>query len=541
MSQPSFDPCKQWLGIDAVDLGDPRRVLGLAPHEIKSQAIIRAATEKLSILQGVSPGAFAMAHAALLRRVAEARDALLAEAEAATAPRFSMPPPPSSMSPAAPMSPAMPPAPGTQPLPMTVPASAGFSRPPARAQQPVPVDTGNTSPAMAMPMPTAPQSKKAFGSALAMPLVAVLGIIVGVLGYRAFDSRQQADSGGREIVLADADRETDRVSDPTTEADRSPEAQKPGDHESAPDNTSAPAEDGSTNQEAVTEVSDEQRPPTPAAEDAPPVSPPRGEPEAEPAADSSTPTEVDPSKADPFGQNPREPDPFGPNPTEPDPFGSSPAASDPFGPSPNQTESVETEPAPAEPVEPSTKASPPPPDTRKIEALLAKSFASIQQQAFDDARKTLAAAKELADDDATRRRVDSFFELAEYSEEFFAYRQKALDAVRPGIEYKIPSTNGSRLIAIVENTPQELIYREAGKNNRWPRAKIPAAVLTHILREWFDDRPSNRLFIGAYFASKPEPDIAKARAEWGTAQAGGVDVSRLMPLLDDPVIVEATK
>lgn len=191
------------------------------------------------------------------------------------------------------------------------------------------------------------------------------------------------------------------------------------------------------------------------------------------------------------------------------------------------------EPAPANPE--------PKPEGGRIESLLAKGFASIQKQAFDDARNTLAEAKEVAADKATRRRIDSFFELIEYAEGFFSYREKALDAVRSGIEYKIPSTSGERLIAIVEITPEEVIYREGGKNDRWPRDKIPVAVQTHIVREWFDERPENRLFLGAYFASKLEPDVTKAREEWTTAQAGGVDVSGLMPLLSDPVILEAAE
>ncbi|NBW97745.1 MAG: hypothetical protein EBR28_13720, partial [Planctomycetia bacterium] len=79
MPPAPFDPCKQWLGIDAVELVDPRRVLGLAPGETSPQAVQRAAEARLTVLRGVPAGPFDRARAALMERVAEARDAVLAQ------------------------------------------------------------------------------------------------------------------------------------------------------------------------------------------------------------------------------------------------------------------------------------------------------------------------------------------------------------------------------------------------------------------------------------------------------------------------------
>jgi len=47
----------------------------------------------------------------------------------------------------------------------------------------------------------------------------------------------------------------------------------------------------------------------------------------------------------------------------------------------------------------------------------------------------------------------------------------------------------------------------------------------------------NDLFIGAYHATKEEPDFDKARAAWERAAARGADASLLLPLLDDPLLV----
>jgi len=97
-----LDPCKQWLGIDAVDLGNARLVLGVSPQEADPLVVLRAAEARLNLLRAISPGPFAMARAGLIKRVEEAREKLLAEI-AAMPPRpqtgaavaFAMPAPPS--------------------------------------------------------------------------------------------------------------------------------------------------------------------------------------------------------------------------------------------------------------------------------------------------------------------------------------------------------------------------------------------------------------------------------------------------------------
>ena len=78
-----FDPCRQWLGIDAVDLGDARRVLGVRPDERDPLVVLRAAEARLSLLRRISPGPFERARAGLVTRVEEAREKVLAEIAAA--------------------------------------------------------------------------------------------------------------------------------------------------------------------------------------------------------------------------------------------------------------------------------------------------------------------------------------------------------------------------------------------------------------------------------------------------------------------------
>ncbi|MFM9195924.1 MAG: hypothetical protein ACKOWG_09315, partial [Planctomycetia bacterium] len=99
-----FDPCKQWLGIDAVHLGNARLVLGVAAQESDPRIVIRAADARLNLLRAIAPGPFELARASLVKRVEEAREKVLAEIAAGpvraavpTVDGFAMPPPPGQL------------------------------------------------------------------------------------------------------------------------------------------------------------------------------------------------------------------------------------------------------------------------------------------------------------------------------------------------------------------------------------------------------------------------------------------------------------
>jgi hypothetical protein len=104
-----FDPCRQWLGIDAVHAGNARLMLGVSLEEADPAVVLRAAEARLNLLRAISPGPFEMARAGLIKRVEEAREKLLAEIAAgpqrsrsdSPAP-FAMPAPPSQRAAAGP-------------------------------------------------------------------------------------------------------------------------------------------------------------------------------------------------------------------------------------------------------------------------------------------------------------------------------------------------------------------------------------------------------------------------------------------------------
>lgn len=391
MPSAQFDPCRQWLGIDAVELGDPRRVLGLLPSEADPLVVLRAADARLTLLRGIAPGPFDMARNALIRRVEESREAVLAQI-AAAAP--------------VPVSAAfrMPPLPG---------GAVRVAQPPRVPPGPVAFDDGEEQGFIAVK--TRPVRRKQSGGVggLLLLLVVLAAAAVGLAWYV-----------------------------------KNGESLKP-------------------------------RPSKPRPAPSPPRI--RDDVDTEPARESAPPSE------------------------------------------------------PSLPPEAPEAAAADESDADAIVPLLEKALACLQDGQFDDADNALGQAGDAAKGKAARARLAHWQALVTYSKGFADLRERALAAVRPGLEYEIDH----KIVAIVEIDDTKVIYRYAGKNKTIPRSNIPGKLLLAILKKWFDRKPANQLYLGAYHATKPEPDLEKAREAWLLAERSGADASELLPLLDDAVLVKA--
>ena len=66
-----------------------------------------------------------------------------------------------------------------------------------------------------------------------------------------------------------------------------------------------------------------------------------------------------------------------------------------------------------------------------------------------------------------------------------------------------------------------------------------SGIVLAIVEAWFDARPANHLYLGAWHATKPEPDLGRAREQWEAAEQGGIEAGPLLRLLDDPVLLAA--
>ena len=167
--------------------------------------------------------------------------------------------------------------------------------------------------------------------------------------------------------------------------------------------------------------------------------------------------------------------------------------------------------------------------------MLKRALAALQDERFDDADDALGQAGDEAMGKPAANRLAQWQSLVTYSKGFAELRDQALAAARPGLEYEI---DGKR-VGIVEIDEAKVIYRFAGKNKTVPRSRIPGKLLLAIVTGWFDRKPVNQLYLGAYHATKQEPDLDKAREAWELASRRGADASDLMPLLEDPVLLKA--
>jgi hypothetical protein len=493
-----FDPCRQWLGVDAVHAGNARLMLGVSPQEADPSVVLRAAEARLNLLRAISPGPFEMARAGLIKRVEEAREKLLAEIAASpqrsrsdSPVPFAMPAPPSQRAAGVPpISAARPPA--IPVVPPAMPPALPAAVPAVPPTVPGGDFRGDGAGAETIAIRTTVYRKKTPVAGIATALLA-LSALAGGLVYYAYYVKPNAKKSG-ERQLASAEVEAAPIS-PQPPQDRRPKGSK---------RSADPTSDDAVSTSKPPSVRNERRRP----------SRPEPEPEPEPEV-SSQPRETAPPPRPPAMRKP--------------------AAAMAM---PDDAMAMDEKPAgkkPADDTPPEAMAG----AAAALDATLAEALEALQRQEYDTVTTLLAAASKQtggrASGSVASQRLDSWQQLAVYSKGFMDYRQQALASVKPGDEYDVKNQK----VGVVEVDADTFKYRSAGGNKTVPRDKIPAGIVLAIVMQWFDENPANDLYLGAYHLSKPEPDLPRAREHWEKAQAGGADASGLMPLLDDPVFAKS--
>jgi hypothetical protein len=482
-----FDPCKQWLGIDAVQLGDARLVLGVAARESDPGIVNRAADARLKLLRAIAPGPFELARASLVKRVEEAQARVLAEIAAGaaraavpTVDGFAMPPPPGQL--ASTMATAAPP-------PMPVPAppptfAAGPAMPP-----PVPGQAGWGGQSEtagdgfgSIRIRTTVYRKKTPGAGVALALLA-LAAVAGALAYYTLVVK-----GQREIASRGPDK--NKSVQPVQKEDEKKNVETTRDQEDREGQRSdrQEREREDRRKQALEELERQRR-----ERDMP-----GGQKQDAVKNELIKPT--------------REPD-RGPQ-------------DDPKKDEPKKEEVVKDGPGRER--------------AEQFEAAVAAVFAAMRapegEPGSGSITELLAQASSQAVGGDAKNRVARWRALATYRQGFLDCRTKALAAVKNGDEYDVKD----RKIAVVEVDEKVFTYHENGRNKTLPRADLPAGLVLAIVTSWFDARPANELYLGAYHFTKQEPNARLAREHWEKAEAGGADASSLLPLLDDPVFTRAT-
>lgn len=185
------------------------------------------------------------------------------------------------------------------------------------------------------------------------------------------------------------------------------------------------------------------------------------------------------------------------------------------------------------------KQEPPPADEpdvlAKIDDAVKRCLEAVSRREYDTAERAMKAVEGIAPEKREATRIAGWIELVTYAKGFYDYRNQAIAAMKPGDEYDVKS----KKIAVVDVNDEAVTVKVAGQQKTWPRDDIPGAVVQAVVESWFDANPANQLYLGAYHFTKPEPDLEQAEACWSKAMIGGADASQLIPLLTDPVVVDA--
>jgi hypothetical protein len=476
----AFDPCREWLGIDAVDLVDPRRVLGLAAGAGDAEAITRAAAARLEALGRVMPGPFAKAHAALVTKVHEAHDSLLAQALLEETRHRPVAPPPPPVEPA-PVEPApVEPAPVEVGPPNVPEPSASIPLDPTNAPPPDMIVAGPVGRRLFRPASSRSTGAGSlfFGS---LALLAAAVVLLLALMFKPEEIRRQVAGLSGSTVPGD-----------------------PG-----------PSLGASKPVPAATATTGPRPPPEPAV-------PQAADPAGSAPISVTTPPATDQEPRQPMVEPPARPDS---DLDQPEATGGR-AAADARR---QEQEAAEAE-RRAERERIRLRGS--------LDKSLGEAYAAVQRGEFDTADRLLTAAgNQVGDDVEAATRLERWRLFVDYSRGFTGYRDQAFEAAKAGRDYTV---NG-KTFALIEITPELFIYRLAGRNERVPRERIDPRIELAVVEKWFaaDGRPANHLFLGARWLSLAPPNVGRARAEWRVAGDGGEEVGGLLALIDDPVIRRA--
>ena len=146
---------------------------------------------------------------------------------------------------------------------------------------------------------------------------------------------------------------------------------------------------------------------------------------------------------------------------------------------------------------------------------------------MDDAKKHIAEAGELAVSQNQKRLVASFAALQTHVAAFWEAVEEGMKGLEDAGELQV----GSTLVSVVEASEDQLIIRVNGQNHRYTADKLPAGVAAAIAKKWFDDRPENKVILGAFYFVDPRSDVANAKRLWEEAASGGVDVKDMLAVL----------
>ena len=382
--------------------------------------------------------------------------------------------------------------------PMAMPVGSGHTdapdspSPTAAANTPIPLGSPAPKPEDAAAIATEDKSpRKGRGQGLVyFGAAAAIVLATGIVGLLMFPP-----GGGNEVAEGPVDN-GNHVSTPD-EKEPEPEPEPTPEDEPAPEITPQPEPEPEPGPSVINVPDPNELPIEPEPEPTPEPTP-EPEPELQPLDEP----EDDPAMS------------------LPDTGGIGPPIVTPIDPEPVPQPEPEPDPSP-EPLTPAEK------EALKKALVGARTAMGERDQAA--VIENLAAAKALARTDEQKAMVKRLEELNHYVKEFWSSVDEAYINLQPSTTIPI----GTAEAAIVEVTPQELTLRYFGRNKTIPRNDMPSGLAMAIANTWFTNDPANKVVKGALQFVDPNGRKDEARRLWQEAQAAGVDVAPLMPVLDD--------
>ena len=152
---------------------------------------------------------------------------------------------------------------------------------------------------------------------------------------------------------------------------------------------------------------------------------------------------------------------------------------------------------------------------------------ALGDRQYPQAEERIDAARQLAVSKKQNQIVLGYQALTSYTEGFWDGVQEGLKELEKAGELQV----GDTVVSVVEVGPAHLLIREAGKNRRYSVDQLPSRLAVAIAEHWFDERPVNKLSLGAHYFVTPPINVAEARRLWEEAANAGVDVKGLLALL----------
>jgi hypothetical protein len=174
-------------------------------------------------------------------------------------------------------------------------------------------------------------------------------------------------------------------------------------------------------------------------------------------------------------------------------------------------------------------------DLLELSKALTSAREAMAEHRFAEANDQIKIAEKHAKTDELTAMVDRLWQINDMARQFRDSVAAAIQELQIGDDFKVGT---STQVVVVETEADSITVRLPGARPRAYRiAQLPIGLSMALVDMKLDPAdPTNRVIKGAYVLSAKEVDpdnVEKAKTWWEEAQLNGVDVSKLMPFLQD--------